>query len=66
MRGLNNRVAALETGNGSELSPAAKAWLGQPLTDGERAALATDRPVDSRDIDTSTWSKELKAWLGIN
>ncbi len=66
MRGLSNRVATLERGRSPALSPAVKAWLGWPLTDAEQQVLNDGGDLgDTAEIDTSTWSKELKAWLGV-
>jgi hypothetical protein len=66
MRGLNNRVAALEADGGIELSPAAKVWLGRPLTDTEQRMLDTVEPVSVDGIDASKFSKEAREWLGID
>ena len=62
---LGRRVNALEAGQHSELSPAVKQWLGWPLTDAEREALASQPPLDLDAIDTTGLSQEMKAWLGV-
>lgn len=64
MGNLNRRLAALEAGDGAALSPHAKAWLGLALTDAEQRAAAL--PADIGHIDTRSYSRELKAWLGID
>lgn len=63
MRSLTNRVGALEAGS-LNLSPAAKHWLGQPLTEAERERL-NENP-DVQDFDTSTLSREARTWLAID
>ncbi len=60
---IRKRVAALEgrdAGNGQPLT--VRAWLGQPLSDVERARVEVEasRPVT---VDLSKASKEVQAWL---
>jgi hypothetical protein len=62
MRGLNNRVSALER-DAPTLSAQVKAWLGWPLSDAERSE--AERDVDVAHINTSALSKEDQQWLGI-
>lgn len=66
MKGLAKRLDALEVGTAG-LSPACKAWLGQPLTAAEQEALDAERGAgaDRAPIDRTGWSRELKAWLGV-
>ena len=64
MRRLTNRVGALEAYAGTALSPSAKALLGWPLTEAEQREASL--PVNIGNIDTRTYSRELKAWLGID
>jgi len=63
MKAMQRRIAALEVGNATNLSPAAKAWLGWPLTEAEQQALDDPEPTD---IDASKLSAPMKAWLGID
>ena len=63
MKALAKRLDALEVGQ-SILSPKAKQWLGWSLTDAEQRTLNHDA-VDPDASDTSGWSREAKAWLGI-
>lgn len=63
MRGLSNRLSALERGAEPELLPAVRAWLGWTLTESEQAALAAERETHQ---DISKLSKETRQWLGIN
>lgn len=64
---LHNRVRALESRDGEPLSPRVSDWLGHNLSDGERALLFEDAGVETDwdAIDTSDWSREAKAWLGV-
>lgn len=64
MGNLNRRLLALEAGDGADLTPHAKAWLGLALTDAEQRVAAL--PANIGDIDTRRYSRELKAWLGID
>lgn len=60
---LKRRIAALE-GHGPRVSSArVRAWLGLPVTDAE---LAAEPPFEPATVDGSGWSKELKAWLGLD
>ena len=59
------RLDALEAGR-PVLSPRVKQWLGWPLSDAERVALDDDAAVEPNTIDTTNWSTEAKAWLGID
>lgn len=63
MKALAKRLDALEVGQ-SILSPKVKQWLGWSLSEPERQMLDHDA-VDPDAIDTSGWSREAKAWLGI-
>lgn len=63
MKAMAKRLDALETPAGG-LPACAKAWLGWPLSDAERAE-AEALPASGA-IDTSMWSKEAKAWLGVD
>lgn len=68
MGALNRRLDALEAAKPSDLSPIVKQWLGWPLTEAEQRAV-DDRAGIETDwdaIDTSDWSAEMKAWLGVN
>lgn len=60
MKAMERRLDALERAeNGSMLSPAVLAWLGYDVGPVE--------PVEPCGaIDTSNWSRELKAWLGVD
>ncbi|MGJ8537394.1 MAG: hypothetical protein ACSHW2_09595 [Parasphingopyxis sp.] len=62
MSRLANRIQKLEVG-GSQLSPLVKAWLGQPLTDGERALTEND---DEPELDMSTLDSVTRDWLGTD
>lgn len=64
MKALAKRVDLLEVGQ-SILSPRAKQWLGWELTGAERAALDGAGSPNLGAIDTSDWSREAKAWLGV-
>ena len=48
MKALSKRLDALEGGE-VDLSPELKQWLGDPLTDAERLALADNTPDTSED-----------------
>ena len=67
MKPMERRVTYLEQSGPLCLSPAVKAWLGWSLTAAEQHALDAREvsTIDLGTIDTSTWSKELKAWLGV-
>lgn len=70
MNALVKRLKALGAVGPQKLSPDIKVWLGYPLTPAEQAQLdaaADDASVDPDfdAIDTSGWSKDMKAWLGI-
>lgn len=58
------RLSKLELAN-PELSPAIKAWLGQPLTASERASLDDRAGIDADfdDFDLSGLSREAQEWL---
>jgi hypothetical protein len=65
MGNLNRRIANLEAAQPAGLSPALKQWLGQPLSDVERAKQddrAGDDP-DFDDMDLSSMSPAFQAWL---
>lgn len=65
MRSLERRVRAMEARQPVAMSPAVKAWLGQPLTDAERQDMETADPVDLSDINTSRLPADVRAWLGL-
>ncbi len=58
------RLQKLESSK-DELSLQVKAWLGQPLTDSERALLDDRAGIDSDfdDLDLSHCSRSLREWL---
>ena len=62
---LARRINALEARQPDGLSLAAKAWLGQPLSDAEQMAFKERSTPDLSTIDTSSWSQELKTWLDV-
>lgn len=64
MRGLNGRLAKLETkSDGGDLSLVVRAWLGHPLSliEGLQATGEAQRTLS--DIDWSKVSKEAREWL---
>lgn len=63
---LKDRIAALETDEVG-LTPAVKAWLGQPLTEAEQRSRDECAGVDPGfdDYDTSAMSADMKDWLGL-
>lgn len=61
MNRLERRVDALEGQGKAELSPTVKAWLGQPLTAIERAALEDNSAGTDPDFDD--FSEDAKEWL---
>lgn len=70
MNAMAKRLKALEAVGPQNLPPDIKVWLGYPLTPAEQAqidAAADDAGVDHDfdAIDTSGWSREAKAWLGV-
>lgn len=64
MRGLNGRLAKLETkGGGGELSLFVRAWLGQHLSSIERVQATFEAQRTLPDINWSKVSKEACEWL---
>lgn len=61
MNGLVRRVEALEARGTGELSPLVRQWLGQPITEAERAALDDDRAGVDPDFDNL--SDDARDWL---
>lgn len=61
---IATRLSKLELAN-PELSPAIRAWLGQPLTASERASLDDRAGIDADfdDFDLSGLSREAQEWL---
>lgn len=66
MIGMKRRLEALEAGKGGPMSPAVKAWLGQPLTAQEQAELDAGRGRNADPVDVTKLSQEMKSWLGLN
>lgn len=58
---LSKRISAIEAVSSAGLSNAARRWLGLPAKDDPHG-----EEFDPASIDTSTWSQELKAWLGVD
>jgi hypothetical protein len=66
MKPMERRVSTLERAGPVQLSPALQAWLGWSLSAAEQHALdAGGDEREAADIDTRTWSKELRTWLGV-
>lgn len=64
---LKRRLTALERLEPTELSPAVRAWLGQPVTPEERAALDAELPKPwspPRRADLVGCSPQLLDWIG--
>ena len=64
MKALARRLDMLEVGQ-SILSPSVKQWLGWEPTGAERAALDGAGSRERAATDTTDWSREAKAWLGV-
>ena len=68
-KAMSKRVERLETiAGGGELSPAARAWLGHPITDAERASLAHGSAIEQSKAgaaDLLGLSREAREWLAL-
>ena len=63
MKDMARRLDNLEVGTGTDLSPAAKAWLGRPLTGDEQRTLEGELAGERAAIDTASFSPEARRWL---
>lgn len=66
MKALHKRIAALENTGPANISPAVKLWLGWPVNDAELQAAHDEAGSEVENIDTSEWTTEVKAWLGLD
>ena len=63
MKDMARRLDNLEAGTGATLSPAARAWLGHPLSAGEQRSLEAELTSECAAIDTASFSPEARRWL---
>lgn len=57
------RVQNLEADGGLELSPAAKKWLGETLTEEEQRALDVGEEEEPGNIDEDDMPEDVREWL---
>ena len=63
MKDFARRLDNLEAGNGSALSPSARAWLGHSLSADEQRSLEVELSRECAVIDTANFSPEARRWL---